>query len=101
MPFRTTCEGVQYIEDDNVMVITACSSYMYSQKIQKVAKCAGACVVPEALNNNFDRTRGEGKRCSDSLDSLNAMAEDMCQVDDFVLAVVAAIVSRYGAELCR
>ena len=38
-PFGTTCPGVTQIRDQNVMVISVCSSYMYNMKINTTPRC--------------------------------------------------------------
>ena len=34
-PFRTTCPGVENVAEDNVMVVSVCSTYLYSARLEK------------------------------------------------------------------
>ena len=50
--FETTCPGVSSVAQDNVMVLSCCSTYMYSMKLDNASRCSFTCKVPEALFND-------------------------------------------------
>ena len=49
--FATTCPGVQEILDANVMVVSVCSSYLNSIKLNNAPRCSFDCKVSEGLFN--------------------------------------------------
>ena len=102
-PFGTTCPGVSEIRDQNVMVISVCSSYMYSIKINTTPRCSFDCPVSEGLFNLWSVSSGYGlpekQRIPRELSSVDQIAEDACQLDDFIIGVVAALLSRQGARV--
>ena len=38
--FETTCPGVKSVLHENVMVISCCSSYMYTMKLDNASRCS-------------------------------------------------------------
>lgn len=97
--FTTTCPGVHRIIEDNVMVISVCSSHMYSMRLDKTPRCSFSCKVAEGLYNTWSLSSGSGgPRFPSLLSALNTMAIDQCQLDDFVMAVAAALLARVGRK---
>ena len=102
-PFGTTCPGVSEIRQQNVMVISVCSSYMFSIKINTTPRCSFDCKVSEGLFNLWSLSSGKGlpekQRIPRALSSVDQIAEDACQLDDIIIGVVAALLSRQGARV--
>ncbi len=99
--FATSCFGPESIVEPNVMVISACSSYMYSMRLgQKDPRCSFSCRVSEGLYNLWSLSSGAGlsgkHRIPPFLSLVNGMADDACQLDDFIIGVIAAVLTRAG-----
>ena len=97
--FATTCVGPQSVHDDNVMVVSVCSSYMYTLKLDR-PRCSFKCKISEGLFNAWSVTKGAGSENrfrTPFLSLLSAEAEDQCQLDDFVMGVCVAFTVRLGA----
>ena len=94
--FKTTCPGVASVLP-NVMVLSCCSSYMYSRRLNTSSRCSLECKVPEGLFNVWSQSSGSGgPRFPEFLTRLNEMAIDQCQLDDFIIGVVSAILTYAG-----
>ena len=48
---ETTCPGVNIVASDNVMVVSVCSSYMFSIRLGNIPRCSTSCKVAEGLFN--------------------------------------------------
>ena len=99
--FATTCVGPARIIEPNVMVISVCSSYMYSIQLgRKDPRCSFSCRVSEGLYNLWSLSSGSGlsgkHRIPPFLSLVNNMADDACQLDDFIIGVVSAVLTRAG-----
>ena len=102
--FRTTCPGVSRVLHNNVMVISCCSSYMYSIKLDNTSKCSFSCSVAEGLFNVWSNSSGNGRLGlsrfpTQPLERLNSKSEDQCQIDDFVIGVVACVLAHSGRNV--
>ena len=73
--FKTTCPGVKTVAFPNVMVLSCCSSYMYTRRLNTSSRCSLECKIPEGLFNVWSKSSGSGgPRFPDSLTRLNEMA---------------------------
>ena len=97
-PFKTTCPGVDRVTDENVMVVSVCSSYMYSIRLGNIPRCSTSCKISEGLFNLWSSSSGQGSkvRIPPVLSFVDTLALDACQLDDFMIGVVAAVVTRAG-----
>ena len=59
------------------------------------------CKVAEGLYNLWSLSSGQGsrERIPAIFAAVNRIAEDACQVDDFIVGVTAALLSRQGAKV--
>ena len=86
--FQTTCSIVEDILHNNVMIISCCSSYMYTMRLNTTSRCSWNCKIPEGLFNVWSLSSGSGgSRFPPSLESLNELAIDQCQIDDFMIGI--------------
>ena len=84
--FKTTCPGVNIVASDNVMVVSVCSSYMFSIRLGNIPRCSTSCKVAEGLFNLWSSSSGQGSsmRIPPALSFVDALATDACQLDDFM-----------------
>ena len=95
--FKTTCPGVKTVAFPNVMVLSCCSSYMYTRRLNTSSRCSLECKVPEGLFNVWSKSSGSGgPRFPEFLTRLNEMAIDACQLDDFIIGITSAILTYAG-----
>ena len=94
--FQTACGGLE-VKEDNVMVV--CSSYL---NIDPAPRCVCDCKVSEGLFNLRSSSSGQGLTATARIprrESISQIAEDVCQLDDCIIGVVAAVVSRQGTRI--
>ena len=98
--FQTTCPGVNLVANDNVMVVSVCSSYMYSIRLGTIPRCSTSCKVAEGLFNLWSSSSGQGsrERIPPAFSFVDALATDACQLDDFMIGVIAAVVTKAGLQ---
>ena len=78
--FETTCPAVISVTQRNVMVLSCCSGYMCSMRLDNASRCSFTCNVPEALINVWSLSSGSGgPRFPRSLAALDDLAKDQCQ----------------------
>ena len=104
--FKTSCDIPERVTHTNVMCITACSSFLYTKKIDKTSRCAFKCVVPETLFGRWYDASGYGQDGptrvhggNSSFKLTDAISVDTCQIDDFMVSVVAAILVDAGKRV--
>ncbi len=98
--FSTTCLGPERVTDENVWVVTACSSYLYSMKVGTAPVCSFDCKVAEGLYNLWALSSGKGEpRIPPFLSLLAGTATDACQLDDFIVGVTSAVLVKAGARV--
>jgi hypothetical protein len=79
------------------MVLSCCSSYMFSMRLDNASRCSFTCNVPEALFNVWSLSSGSGgPRFPRSLAALDELAKDQCQTDDLMIAVVTRALTAAG-----
>ena len=99
-PFRTKCEVPSRVIHDNAMVLTPCSSYMFTKRLGNASRCSFDCRVPEGLFNLWESAGGfciNGRTCVHGNDpwkmNIDQIALDACQIDDFRVGAVAAMLA--------
>ena len=71
---------------------------MYSIRLGNIPRCSTSCKVAEGLFNLWSISSGQGSkvRIPPVLSFVDILALDACQLDDFMIGVVAAVVTRAG-----
>ena len=98
--FQTTCPGVNLVTSDNVMLVSVCSNHMYNIRLGNIPRCSTSCKVAEGLFNLWSSSSGQGSsiRTPAALSFVDALATDACQLDDFMIGVIAAVVTKAGLQ---
>ena len=73
---------------------------MFSIRLGNIPRCSTSCKVAEGLFNLWSSSSGHGSsmRIPPALSFIDALATDACQLDDFMIGVIAAVVTKAGLQ---